>query len=170
MHVLNCGMYPYSQFFLQSVDFSISLSELSLNLSTPSIHLCLQQQYDTSVQNPSLYYLCCTHLELLKLRLYCSQLLVFGSILGLHTETIKATITTEVSLYSHRFLLSVFAVLSVAYQSQHPSLGFDPVLPPHLPAAFLCPPEQPEHAVTTSPHSRIFISLLSMSVLLSVAC
>ena len=50
-----CGMYPYPQFSLQSADFSISLSELLLNPSTPSIHLCLQQQqYDTSVQNPSL--------------------------------------------------------------------------------------------------------------------
>ena len=49
-----CGMYPYPQFSLQSVDFSISLSELLLNPNTPSIHLCLQQQYDTSVQNPSL--------------------------------------------------------------------------------------------------------------------
>ena len=39
-----CGMYPYSQLCLQSADFSISLSELLLNLSTPSIHLCLQQQ------------------------------------------------------------------------------------------------------------------------------
>ena len=47
-----CGMYPYSQLSLQSADFSISLYELLLNPSTPSVHLCLQQQqYDTSVQN-----------------------------------------------------------------------------------------------------------------------
>ena len=39
-----CGMYPYPQLFLQSVDFSISLSELLLKLSTPSICLRLQQQ------------------------------------------------------------------------------------------------------------------------------
>ena len=37
-------LVPYSQLSLQSVDFSISLSELLLNLGTPSIHLCLQQQ------------------------------------------------------------------------------------------------------------------------------
>ena len=37
------GLVPHSQLSLQSVDFSISLSELLLNLGTPSIHLCLQQ-------------------------------------------------------------------------------------------------------------------------------
>ena len=35
---------PYSQFFPQSVNFSISLSELLLNLSAPITHLSLQQQ------------------------------------------------------------------------------------------------------------------------------
>ena len=39
-----CGLESYFQFFLQSVDFSISLSELLLKMGTPSIHLCLQQQ------------------------------------------------------------------------------------------------------------------------------
>ena len=37
-------LVPYSLLSLQSVDFSISLSELLLNFSNPSIRLCLQQQ------------------------------------------------------------------------------------------------------------------------------
>ena len=37
-------LVPYSQLSFQSVDFSISLSELLLNFSNPSIRLCLQQQ------------------------------------------------------------------------------------------------------------------------------
>ena len=126
-----CGMYPYSQLSLQSVDFSISLSELLLNLGTPSIRLCLQQPTVCYISSESnLYYVPVfrTDLQLLKLRLYCSQLLIFGNILGLHTETTVAIITVMKLLYcSHRFLLSVFAVLSAACQFQHPSLGFGPV-------------------------------------------
>jgi len=36
------GLVSYSQFSLQSVNFSISLSELLLDLHNPSIHLCLK--------------------------------------------------------------------------------------------------------------------------------
>ena len=57
-----CGMYPYPQFSLQSADFSISLSELLLNPSTPSICLCLQQQTVRYISSESISMYTCVEL------------------------------------------------------------------------------------------------------------
>ena len=120
------GLVPHSQLSVQSVDFSISLSELLLNLGTPSIHLCLQQPTVCYISSESnLYYVpvlnspAAVEVEIV--------LQLFGSIHRNNSGNSAIITLMKLFYYNHRFLLSVFAVLSAACQFQHPSLGFGPV-------------------------------------------
>ena len=94
VHAYSIILVPYSQFFLQSVDFTISFSQLLLNFSNPSVRFCLQtQSYPfRKFTNASLF---------------------------VHFRTL-AGITTKLAVSS---LLSVLAALSVACELQHLSPG-----------------------------------------------
>ena len=94
VHAYSIILVPYSQFFLQSVDFTISFSQLLLNFSNPSVRLCLQtQSYQfRKFTNASLF---------------------------VHFRTL-AGITTKLAVSS---LLSALAALSVACELQHLSSG-----------------------------------------------
>ena len=127
---------------------------------------------------PSLLPVFRTHLQLLKLRLHCSQLLVFGSILALHTKTTAGIITVMkspslsiITPWFHAIFPSVpysqslhFSLLPSIFSILNLHLGLQPsfVLLPIRPWV----QSLPSHTIF---HSRTFISLLSMFVLLSAA-